>query len=261
MILLSCATLCAEGFTYQGFDRTFELLPAAGYRFVEFNLWHAPALVPSRVADLARRCTDAGLRASSVHALALGGASVDEFAKEVAYKIRMMQIARDLGCSMLSATGYPRGAAGGLDRIVEILRELMPVAEDMGLQVSLENHKNNNLEFIEDYERIFDAVPSASLGCCIDTGHFDASAVDMDALIDRIGPKVNHIHVKENKGVGVQQFTRFGEGTTDNHHIVRRMMQIGYQGFVVVEISPQKDRPNSVEDLRKPVEMFAEFAK
>ncbi len=256
MIQLSCATICTEGFTFQGHGRTFEMLPAAGYRFVEFNLWHAPALTPAYVGELADRCRAAGLRASSVHAPSWGIQREGDFAKEVSHKLWMLQVARMLGCDMLSATGLNRGDGGGLDPVIAELRELLPAAEDMGIRISLENHQNNVIESIEDYEAVFEALPSESLGCCLDTGHFDASGVSMDELIDRIGPRVSHIHVKENRGFGVKHFTRFGEGTTDNAHVIQRMSELGYDGFVVVEISPQPDRPNSLEDLRKPVDMF-----
>lgn len=79
-------------------------------------------------------------------------------------------------------------------------------------------------------------------------------------LIDRCGDRVNHIHIKENREFGKKGFCRFGEGTTDNGGVIQRMMDRGYDGFVTVEISPQGDRPNSLEDLRQPLELFGHFA-
>jgi sugar phosphate isomerase/epimerase len=71
----------------------------------------------------------------------------------------------------------------------------------------------------------------------------------MDNLIDRVGVKVNHIHVKENKGKGAVNFVCFGEGDTDHRNVITRLAGIGYEGFVTIEISPRKDRPTTVEDM------------
>lgn len=39
------------------------------------------------------------------------------------------------------------------------------------------------------------------------------------------------------------------------------MVQLGYSGYITVELSPQRDRPTSVADLRKAHEMFAGFQR
>jgi len=39
MIQLACASLSAEGFEDGGFERTFAMIPEAGYAWIEFNLW------------------------------------------------------------------------------------------------------------------------------------------------------------------------------------------------------------------------------
>lgn len=258
-MILSCATLSAEGFGDTDFTKTFEMLPAAGYRYVEFNLWHQRMMLPETVRSLRDRCDKHGLTTSSVHCVDIGTAEGQHLSKEIAHKLWMLQICQQLGCKILSATGYKRGTAGGLEAIVSILKELVPFLEANDLHFSLENHKDNNLEFIEDYEQIFVAVDSDHVGVCIDTGHFDASAVPLDEVVDRLGRRVNHIHVKENRGVGTQQFVRFGEGTTDNHRLLLRMRELGYGGYVIVELSPQPDRPASVEDLSLPHRLYEPF--
>ncbi len=261
MIRLACATLSVEGFDYKDFAATFEMLPAAGFKYVEFDLWDAATMLPSTERDLLERCGRASLLPAAVYGHGFGAESDFDIAKDVAHKVRLMEIARDLGCSRIVATGCKRGEGGGLERAIRILEKLVPAAEDLDMLICLENHAGSNLETVEDYARICDAIPSARVGICLDTGHFDASDVDMDQLIDKLGGRVLHIHVKENRGRGRVDFTRFGEGTTDNHHLIERMVQLGYSGYITVELSPQKDRPTSVADLRKAHEMFAGFQR
>ncbi len=261
MIRLACATLSAEGYDYRDFTATFEMLPAAGFKYVEFNLWEAATMLPSTGRNLRERCARASLIPAAVYGHGFGAESDFDIAKDVAHKVRLMEIARDLGCSRIVATGCKRGEGGGLERVIRILEKLVPAAEDLDMLICLENHAGNNLETVEDYARICDAVPSPRVGICVDTGHFDASEVDMDQLIDELGKRVLHLHVKENRGRGRVDFTRFGEGKTDNHHIIERMVQLGYSGYITVELSPQRDRPTSVADLRKAHEMFAGFQR
>jgi sugar phosphate isomerase/epimerase len=261
MIRLACATLCAEGFGYHNFAATFEMLPAAGFKHVEFNLWDAATMLPSVGRDLRARCEQAALTPAAVYGHGFGAESDFDIAKDVAHKVRLMEIARKLGCSRIVATGASRGEGGGLDRAVRTLEQLLPAADELDMLICLENHAGNTFETVEDYRRICEALSSPRVGICIDTGHFDASAVDMDELIDRLGERVIHLHVKENRGRGRVDFTRFGEGTTDNQHIIERLVERGYRGYITVELSPQQDRPTSVADLRKAYKMFAGFER
>lgn len=257
MVKLACATLSAEGFADSGFQKTFSMIPAAGYGYLEWNLWFGRMMLPGAVKDLAQKCGEHTVSVASVYGRGLGASAIEPDV-DVAHKIRLMDIARELGCRRVVTGGVPKDK-GALAGAIDVLTLLAPLAEERDLLICLENHCNFTLESIDDYERLFAAVDSPSVGLCIDTGHFDAADVDMDELIDRLGHKVNHIHVKENHGRGTVDFRRFGEGTTDNHHVVQRMLDRGYEGFITVELSPRKDRPSTVEDLRVAHEMFARY--
>ena len=260
MIKLSCATISVEGFGETNFDKTFVQLPEIGYKYVEFNLWYPSALTPAVLRSLKDRCAAASLQASSIH---VNGGIGGDLMRDFTHKVWAMEAARRLGCRMVSTTGHKRGEGGGIKEIIASLKNLSPVAEDMDMLISLENHYDNNLETIEDYRRILNEISSSRVGICIDTGHFDASLVDMDALIDEFHTRVNHIHLKENRGKGIKTFTRFNEGTTDNHHVIKRMIEKGYSGSLVIEVSPEigenDGRPFTIEDIRVPYKMFSSY--
>ncbi len=252
MIELACASLCAEGFQDSGFARTFSMIPEAGYGFVEFNLWHGTSLLPEAVRSLRERCEATGLKAAAVYATSLGGRTD----QDVAHKLYCLNVAETLGCQRLVMSGAPKSSGRTLEEAIETLRLLAPVAEARGLLLSLENHRDFTLERIEDYERVFAAVPQTNLGVCVDTGHFEAASVRLSDVVERLGPRINHIHVKDNRVFGQQDFCRFGEGTVRNAELVEAMVARGYEGFITVELSPQKDRPTSVEDMRQAYALF-----
>jgi len=260
MVKLSCATLSFEGFGETNFDKTFRMAPEIGYNHVEFNCWHPFAMTPSMIRSLKERCAETGLSPAAIH---LSGGLGGDVCKDFCHKLWAMQAIRALGGRRVVTSGYARGQDGGIDSVIRSLRPLVPAAEELDVLICLENHYQNNLETIEDYRRIFEAIQSRHIGICIDTGHFDASGVDMDALIDEFSHKVNHIHLKENSGVGKKKFTRFGEGTTNNRHIVERMISLGYEGYLSVELSPEigehDGRPFTPADLDLPYKLFSVY--
>ncbi len=259
MVRLSISSLSADGFADNDLVRTFELLPRLGFRYVELDLWHPSNLTPAKVADIGGRCAKGGLVPTAVYSSGFGG----NMTKDVAHKIRMMEAARELGCRRIVACGDKRGDPKALDQLIRVLKELVPAAEAMDILICLENHADNVLENVDDYRTIAEAIPSSKVGICIDTGHFEAAGVDMNGLIDRLGSRVNHIHLKDNKEFGVKRFCRFGEGTIDNHNVIRRMIALGYDGYLNIELSPEIEGatgPLEAEDILVPKRMFEVYA-
>lgn len=259
MIGLACATISCDGFDDNDFQHSFRIMPVVGFKYIEFNAWYPSDITPAKIRELKERCQQYNLMPACIHGMGFGAENARELSKDVGHKLRIVDAALELGCRRVSFTGAGRGKAGGLPAIITVLKEIAPAAAEKDVLICLENHADNNLETIDDYARIFDVIDSPNVGICLDTGHFDAAAVDMDALIDCFQLRINHIHVKENKGFGRKEFVRFGEGTTDNFHVIDRMLALGYQGFITVELSPQEDRSTIPDDLRVARQMFARY--
>lgn len=249
MMHVAAATICFDAFEDTDFIYSFSNLAACGYRYVEFNAWFPQNLTFTKARDLKRRCEQTGLVPAVLHGNGFGATDRNSLSKDIAHKLRMLEMAQEIGCRRICCTGSKRGTDGGLLHIIRVLQEIMPAAKELDILVCLENHADNNLESIADYETILDAVDCPMLGICLDDGHFDASGVDMAQLIDRLGSKINHVHVKENKGVGKVDFVRFGEGTTNHAGVLSQLYRKGYDGFVTIEISPKPERPTTREDM------------
>ena len=259
---LACSTLSIEGFGETNFDKVFEVAPKIGFKFIEFNCWYPSALTPDTILLLKKRSEAAGLIPAAIHlSSGIGG----DLCKDFCHKFTAMQAAKILGAKRVVFSGCKRGAEGGIEAAIASLKALVPVAEDMGMQLCLENHADNVLENISDYRKIFDEISSDCVGLCIDTGHFEAAGVDVDHVIDEFSARVNHIHLKENKEMGKKSFVRFNEGMTDNHHIVDRMIALGYTGYLSIELSPEigetDGRIFTLEDLALPYKFFSSYEK
>jgi sugar phosphate isomerase/epimerase len=124
------------------------------------------------------------------------------------------------------------------------LEELEPLVRGTPVRLGLENHYRNWIQFIQDYEHIFDAVSSPNIGMTLDTGHFTAAQVDPQAVARRFGiEKVFHVHIKDHQGT---HSVALGTGTTDNFGTAKALKELGYAGYLSQEIEcgsgPEADR-------------------
>ena len=259
--------LAVSSLTYEGFDNTrceklFANAFDEGYRNVEFNCWHADALTENRMLMLRDGCEKSGLRPIALHVASFGGEGREQISWNTAHKLRAIDAAVLLGCRRV--VGSVDADSKGLDAVIEELLQIAPYARERQVLICLENHCNNALAVSEDYERIFDKVDDPWIGACLDGGHLEAAGETIDTFIDRIGPKINHLHLKENRVFGEKTFCRFGSGGTDNENMIRRMLGIGYSGYMSVELSPEiGETGESIAfgpaDRSKAIELFGKY--
>lgn len=151
---LAIATITCDGFGDRDFAPAFELIPQLGVPYVEFNTWYPRNLTPGGLESIRRRSEQRGLTPICVQASAFG----DGKAQDVAHKLWCLEAARRLGCHRVKFTGGRRADKRALDAVIACLRELAPAAEDLGVLVLVENHANNVLENLADYDAVFAAV-------------------------------------------------------------------------------------------------------
>jgi sugar phosphate isomerase/epimerase len=255
-VRLGCASLSCDGFEDNDFVDTFRLLPTLGYTHVEFDLWHPGNLMRSKIVDLRSRAAAEGLVPAAVYGNHFGHGDKADVVKDITHKLRLIEAALELGCTRIVATGTRGRPPGGLDHVIRVLEHVAPEAEAQGVHICLENHFDNTIETLEDYEAIFDAVSSPAVGMCVDTGHFHASGIDLLGIADRFSERINHVHLKDCRGVGSEEFVALGAGEVDNHGFVERALGRGYRGFLIVELAA-RDKTHVERDLRSAREAMA----
>jgi sugar phosphate isomerase/epimerase len=142
----------------------------------------------------------------------------------------------------------------------EALRKSLPVAARLGLTLTGEN-----LGILADlYGRseqilgICDAV-GPELKVTYDAGNFLLAGEDSLEALDRLAPRVAHVHFKDWKVVPAgtpcaypgadgrhYQGTALGDGQVNLPGVVRRLKQLGYQGTVSVEYEGPGDSETAV---------------
>jgi sugar phosphate isomerase/epimerase len=254
-VRLAIATICMDGFSDLNFVPSFEMAPKLGIRNIEFNTWYARNLTPAGIESIKERCVDAGLSPICVQGNAFG----DGKTPDVSHKLWCMEAASRLGARRVKFTGSKRDTNGGLPAVISTLSELAPAAEEMGMLVLVENHADNVLENVSDYEEIFARIDSPNVGLCLDTGHFVGAGVDLEEVIAKFHSRTLHIDLKDTEAKGKYKTVNYGSGAVDLHKCVNQMLAHGYTGYLLVEQAPPLDQNTLFEDLSRARKMFERY--
>ena len=156
----------------------------------------------------------------------------------------------------------PRLPAQQWPRLGERLSTLADYLEERGLRLAYHFHLGTVVEREEDIER-FVAHTDPRVGFVVDTGHADLGGIDAERLIRNHPDRVAHVHTKDVRrrifedirrkngsfldGVLAGMFTAPGDGDLDFRGIARALIDIGYNGWVVVEAEqdPARADPRS----------------
>lgn len=129
------------------------------------------------------------------------------------------------------------------------LRELVPVAEDMGVTMCMHpddpplkqlHGKARIMNSVENFERLVDLVPSPSNAICFCQGTFAAMGVDIPASIRRLGKHIQYVHFRDVRGTRQNFVETFHDnGPTDMFAAMQAYHEIGFTGPMRPDHVPQ----------------------
>ena len=99
-----------------------------------------------------------------------------------------------------------------------------------GLTPSFHPHLGTCAQTPEQIARVFDLT---SIGFCPDTAHLDAAGGDSAELIRVYGDRIPYVHLKD---YAAGEFLPLGEGELDFDRILSSLEEIGYDGWITVEL-------------------------
>lgn len=211
---------------------------AAGFTAFE------PLTFPSEIWDLhgdlrkidlkafRRLFTDNGMTIAALHLGAIMTPTEERRRVLTDYCKRAIEVAQEVGAGIIVEGGPDRGVQP-MRPFLKSLEELTPLLNDTGVKIALENHYGNWIQFIQDYEFIFDYIDHPNLGITLDTGHFTSAGVDSEEVARRFTSKIFHVHVKDHRG---QQSVALGSGETNNFGMARVLKAAGYAGYLSQEL-------------------------
>ena len=160
--------------------------------------------------------------------------------------------AHRIGCRMMRVfgghiiEGWSVDAA--LERLAECFREMVKVAEDNDVLLTIENHGNipGTADEVVDLIKRVDSPYFLSL---LDTGNFLGAGDDPLEAAKKLAPYVRHVHVKDMRkfpagsNIGHQpkrahyniEACTVGHGVVPNGEIFKVLVDAGYDGYISLE--------------------------
>lgn len=242
-------------------------IAGAGYEGIEI-LADRPHLFPPDVRDrdvahLSERLSDLGLRPASLNANTACGYYGREFWEPLfepslanpeavprAWRVdlvrRALVLARQLGCPHVSVT--PGRPVPGTDPrrslafLEASLRELADHAAETEVRLGIEYEPGLLIENASELDDLLQSVASPWVGANLDLGHSRVAGEEPEEVIRRLGGRIFHLHLEDIRGRKHWHLIP-GEGEMDFPAIFGVLHEIGYDGFVTVELYTCRDRP------------------
>ena len=237
-------------------DETLDLCQEAGYEAVELVFGEDRDLDvnmgPDGLAEVAKRCADAGVEIGSVMAHyadrgSLMSRNADEREKCSRSLERALQIAGGLNVGtvllhpgQLSAEGTYREA---WDDLRDALVEMAEVAEVNGVCIAVENVWNKFLLSPKEAAEFVDEVDSPWVGIYLDTANMMAYG-HPEHWIRELGSRVKRVHLKDFKR-GDHAFVNLLDGDTDWPVVMSELRKQGYDSPLIHDVGG--DHPTLVE--------------
>ena len=126
------------------------------------------------------------------------------------------------------------------DRALDEIKKLVPVAEEYGVEIGIENVWNKMLLSPLEMRQFIDAVGSDMVGVYFDTGNVVYSGYP-EHWINILGKRIKKVHFKDyrrNPG-GLNAFVDLLAGDVDWKAVMAAFKNIGYEGWAAGEMIPQ----------------------
>lgn len=171
-------------------------------------------------------------------------------AKVTAFSLAEVERARSLNqASGTLASGEDISADQLWKNLERFLRELIPVAEEMGVTMCMHPDdppllqllgKARIMNSVENFERLVELVPSPSNAICFCQGTFAAMGCDIPASIRRLGKHIKYVHFRDVRGTHEEFVETFHDnGPTDMAAAMRAYRDIGFTGPMRPDHVPQ----------------------
>jgi sugar phosphate isomerase/epimerase len=166
----------------------------------------------------------------------------------IEHTINCIMLAKDVGAKNLSTE--PGGPVDGrIDRkkleklFVSNLSKVTEVAEREGVTILVEPEPNMLIERSEQFLNFIKRIRSEVVRLNFDIGHFFCVKEDPAKIVHKLSDYIEHFHLADIAKSRVHDHLIPGKGAIDFRSVFKAIDEIGYNGFVTVELYPYQDDP------------------
>jgi sugar phosphate isomerase/epimerase len=242
--VLSGRTLSA----FQGSGKRSWQLGVCSYSFHKFDRAHVIDWVKQldvthlnakdtsdHLPSTSNEAEDAAVAAYKAAGIELTSAGVIYFLKADAADIRAkFEYAKRAGVSTI--VGSPTR---------EVLPAIEPFVKEYNMRMAIHNHGPEDKQWPSPLDILAVIEPmDKRIGLCIDLGHTERSGTDPVEAIQKAGPRLFDLHIKDLADLKVKESqVAVGEGKMPVRAIFETLDRIGYKGFVDLEYEIHEDDP------------------
>jgi len=257
-----------NAFKQVSLEESLRQIAACGYAGVEImaDVPHAypPHMDARRRKAVVELCRELRLTVSNVNAFTLFAQGdtwhpswiepeAEARGRRIEHTLAAIRLARDLaspGISLEPGGPLPQGMsrAQAMAMYRDGLRQVLPLASECGVNLLVEPEPHLLIERPEEYEELVAGMPHPRLGLNFDMGHFFCVGVDPAAAARRLGPHIRHVHLEDIAASREHRHLVPGRGAIDFPAVLAALRDVGYDGWVTVELYPYESQAREVAE-------------
>jgi sugar phosphate isomerase/epimerase len=165
------------------------------------------------------------------------------------HTVRCLSLARELGARCITTEpGGPVGPDGSWSAALRLFVEgLKPVAEHAereGIQLLIEPEPGLLIECADQFQELMQHIDSPAVGLNFDIGHFYCVGDEPAPTIHRLARYIRHFHLEDIAVSRVHHHLIPGNGAINFAAAFQAIREIGYQGWITIELYPYVDDPD-----------------
>jgi len=174
-------------------------------------------------------------------------------ARRIEHTLACLELARDLGAPGISTEpGGPLPKGMDREEAVRLFREglehVLPTAETCAVDLLIEPEPGLLIERPEEFEQFILTLPHERVGLNFDIGHFYCVGVDPAEAVRRLADHIRHVHLEDIAPSREHKHLVPGHGAVDLEGALAALRDVGYDGWITVELYPYEARAREVAE-------------
>ena len=162
---------------------------------------------------------------------------------------RALSLAAELGapCVTTEPGGpVPEGMtwSSAMALFIEMLKPVVEHAEKVGVPLLVEPEPDLLIETADQYLEFARHFDSPFVGLNFDIGHFYCVNHDPAATVRKLAPLIRHVHLEDIAATRKHHHLVPGEGVIDFHATLTALKEVGYDGWVTIELYTYHEEPD-----------------
>lgn len=155
--------------------------------------------------------------------------------------IAVLRFASALGIEVVNTgSGGKSGDAESEQAAYAAIRQLAPLASDLGVRVGVKAHVNQAIDNTARALQALDALPIAGWGINFDASHLYRLGDDVVQSARLLGPRLASVHIRDTLElvipIGPPQTQIAGRGSIDLPGVLQALQQANYRGPINLEV-------------------------